>query len=53
LGRLSQTGYYGGAMADHEQETRVYGSEAVGKSYDMEAKMFNIHIDENNSTKRL
>jgi hypothetical protein len=29
---------------------RVYGSEAVGKSYGTASSMFKIHIDEENST---
>ncbi|KAG9849412.1 FAD/NAD(P)-binding domain-containing protein, partial [Aureobasidium melanogenum] len=50
LGRLLQNGYYAGATADYENEMRVYGSEAVGKSYGMASKMFKIHIDEDRST---
>jgi 2-polyprenyl-6-methoxyphenol hydroxylase-like FAD-dependent oxidoreductase len=50
LGRLLQNGYYEGATADYEKEMRVYGSEAVAKSYGMASKMFKIHIDEDNST---
>ncbi|THX47075.1 FAD/NAD(P)-binding domain-containing protein [Aureobasidium pullulans] len=50
LGRLLKGGYYEGATADYEKEMRVYGSEAVGKSYGMASKMFKIHIDEDNST---
>ena len=50
LGRLLQNGYYEGATADYEKEMRVYGSEAVGKSYGMASKMFKIQIDEDNST---
>jgi hypothetical protein len=45
-----QNGYYEGATADYEKEMRIYGSEAVGKSYGMASKMFKIHIDEDNST---
>ncbi|KAG9584900.1 FAD/NAD(P)-binding domain-containing protein, partial [Aureobasidium melanogenum] len=50
LGRLLQNGYYEGATSDYEKEMRVYGSEAVGKSYGMASKMFKIHIDEDKST---
>jgi 2-polyprenyl-6-methoxyphenol hydroxylase-like FAD-dependent oxidoreductase len=50
LGRLLQNGYYEGATADYEKEMRVYGSEAVGKSYGMASKMFKIHVDEDKST---
>ncbi|KAI4730164.1 FAD/NAD(P)-binding domain-containing protein [Aureobasidium sp. EXF-10728] len=50
LGRLLQNGYYAGATADYEKEMRVYGSEAVAKSYGAASKMFKIHIDEENST---
>lgn len=50
LGRLLRNGYQEGVTAAYEKEMRVYGSEAVGKSYGMASKMFKIHIDEKEST---
>lgn len=50
LGRLLRDGWNEGVTAEYEEEMRVYGSEAVGKSYGMASKMFKIHVDEDSST---
>ncbi|KIW07228.1 uncharacterized protein PV09_02085 [Verruconis gallopava] len=51
LGRLlaQAGGYQDGVTAAYEKEMRIYGSEAVARSYAMAQKQFGIHIDEDST----
>ena len=49
LSQLLKDGWKDGVTTKYEQEMRVYGSEAVAKSYGSATKMMGVHIDEEKS----